>query len=402
MSPARPVRRWVLGLFLIGLALSITLSQLALALLVGYWLFRLREASARAAVTLPLAAPFLAFVAASLLSALRAGDVWGSLAQAKALLLILVFFALVNTLESPEEADGFLNRFLLLMAAVSLLSVIQVSLCPEHPWGGPILARWTRKCFRAHGFYSIYMTLAGVLTLTLLVILPRLFSPSPERRRWLLPAWAACGVGLALTYTRGAWLGFLAGAVSLGLLLRRVSVLAGVGGVIVLALLFLQAGTLGERIRSLADLSDATLWERVYMWRSGLAIVRDHPLTGVGMGQVKAVYPRYALPEAGKRTTSHLHNTPLQLAAERGLLGLAAWLWIWLAFFVQGARIAKRLGPGRGRERGLVAGSLAAIIGFLVFGLSEYNFGDSEVVMVAYAVMTLPFVVERSLARPSD
>jgi len=32
-----------------------------------------------------------------------------------------------------------------------------------------------------------------------------------------------------------------------------------------------------------------------------------------------------------------------------------------------------------------------------VAGLFEHNFGDSEVVMVAYAVMVLPFVVERSL-----
>jgi hypothetical protein len=41
---------------------------------------------------------------------------------------------------------------------------------------------------------------------------------------------------------------------------------------------------------------------------------------------------------------------------------------------------------------------VAAIAGFLVGGLTEYNFGDSEVVMVAYAVMALPFVVERSLS----
>jgi hypothetical protein len=37
---------------------------------------------------------------------------------------------------------------------------------------------------------------------------------------------------------------------------------------------------------------------------------------------------------------------------------------------------------------------MAAIVGFLVAGLSEYNFGDSEVAMVAWAVMALPWVVE--------
>lgn len=139
--------------------------------------------------------------------------------------------------------------------------------------------------------------------------------------------------------------------------------------------------------------------ERLYMWRSGIAIVRDHPLTGVGPGQVKAVFPRYALPEAYRKTTSHVHSTPLQIAAERGLLGLGAWLWLWIGFFREGVRRLRRLGPAEERERTLVAGSLAAVLGFLVAGLFEYNFGDSEVVLVAYAVMALPFVVVRSPAR---
>jgi hypothetical protein len=41
-----------------------------------------------------------------------------------------------------------------------------------------------------------------------------------------------------------------------------------------------------------------------------------------------------------------------------------------------------------------VVGSLAAIVGFLVAGLSEYNFGDSEVMMVAWALMALPWVAD--------
>ncbi|MBI4591564.1 MAG: O-antigen ligase family protein [Candidatus Rokubacteria bacterium] len=399
MNDARSPRRWVLGLFLIGLAFSITLSQVALALLAGYWLLRLRDPSARAAMIFPLATPFLAFVAASLLAALLSGNVGDSLVRSKALLLVLVFFSLVNTLGGTDEADWFLSRFLLLMAAVSLLGVVQVSLCPEHPWSGPILARWSRKCFRARGFYSIYMTLAGVLTLTILACLPRLF-PRPAERGWWLPvAWVISGLGLVVTYTRGAWLGVVVGAASLSLFLRRLSVLAAIGAVLLLALLLLLAtGTLGDRVRSLQD--PTTLRERFYMWQSGLAMVREHPLTGVGVGQLRAVYPRYALGEAYKKTTSHVHNTPLQILAERGLLGLAAWLSIWVAFFVRGARLLRRIGPDQQRERGLVAGSLAAIIGFLVSGLFEYNFGDSEVLMVAYAVMAVLFVVERSLGAP--
>jgi hypothetical protein len=51
--------------------------------------------------------------------------------------------------------------------------------------------------------------------------------------------------------------------------------------------------------------------------------------------------------------------------------------------------------------RTLVIGSVAAIVGFLVAGLSEFNFGDSEVVMVAWAVMALPWVVQGAVETSS-
>lgn len=396
MSDARSVHQWVLALFLVGLAFSITLSESVLALLALLGLWRLRNASVRAALGFPLAGPVLAFAAATLLSAFRSENPAASLVDARGLLLFAVLYVLLEALPDVDAADKFLTRLFLLLAIHAGLSVIQVALCPREPVRLAVLARFFHRCDRAHGFFSIYMTLAGVLTLVLLATLPRLIGRTGERQRWMLPAWAISGLGLVLTLTRGAWLGFVAGAIALSLYLRRFSVLVAIAAVL-LGILLLPAGPLEHRIRSFADPSDPTMRERLLMWQSGLAIIRDHPLTGVGPGQVKAVFPRYALPEAHRKTTSHVHNTPLQITAERGLLGLAAWLWIWSAFFLRGARLLRRIGPAQAREWRLVAGSLVAIVGFLVAGLFEHNFGDSEVVMVAYAVMVLPFVVERSL-----
>jgi len=44
-------------------------------------------------------------------------------------------------------------------------------------------------------------------------------------------------------------------------------------------------------------------------------------------------------------------------------------------------------------------GALAAIVTFLVAGLFEYNFGDTEVLLVALAVMALPFALARQHER---
>ena len=60
----------------------------------------------------------------------------------------------------------------------------------------------------------------------------------------------------------------------------------------------------------------------------------------------------------------------------------------------------RRVPPENEEARALVLGSMAAIVAFLVAGLFEYNFGDTEVLLVALALMALPFVVERDLSVP--
>ena len=141
--------------------------------------------------------------------------------------------------------------------------------------------------------------------------------------------------------------------------------------------------------------TEAGIKERVYMWRSGTAMWRERPLLGWGPGGVKREYSRYALPEAFKKRTGHVHNTPLQILVERGVLGLATWLAIWIAFYLRAIGLLRALAANQTHERALVAGSVAAVTGFLVSGLSEYNFDDSEVVMVAWAVMALPWAAAR-------
>jgi O-antigen ligase len=100
-------------------------------------------------------------------------------------------------------------------------------------------------------------------------------------------------------------------------------------------------------------------------------------------------------PEGLRRATSHLHNTPLQIMVERGLVGLAAWLWLFVVFFRRVRVALERLPADAAGDRALVLGSLAAIVTFLVAGLFEYNFGDTEVLMVALAMMAIPFALAK-------
>jgi O-antigen ligase len=152
-------------------------------------------------------------------------------------------------------------------------------------------------------------------------------------------------------------------------------------------------------VRSIVDPSDPTSSERVHMWRSGLAMARDHPLTGVGPRQVGKIYPRYAAPEVTHKHRRALHSTPIQLLVERGVVGLAAWAAIFAAFFAHAWPLARRLAADADPRHAIVTGAIAAVTGFLVAGLTEYNFGDSEVLMLVMLVMSLPLVIESEVAR---
>jgi O-antigen ligase len=153
------------------------------------------------------------------------------------------------------------------------------------------------------------------------------------------------------------------------------------------------------RIRSLGDPQDVTARERLYMWGSGLQILRDHPWTGVGIGGVKRVYRAYKHPNAVRDERGHLHNNLIQVAAERGIIGLLCWLWIWVSFYRHAGGIFRGLGPDDRQARSLVIASLASVTGFHVAGFFEYTFGDSEVIMLVYFLMALPYVVKGTRTR---
>jgi len=304
-----------------------------------------------------------------------------------------------HALPDARRAARFANGLLIAIAIVALLSIVQVGFCPT---GGSLesshaaIRLLMRKCGRARGFFSIYMTLGGVLTLVLVSALPRV-ALGGRSAVWAVPAWLVGLVSLGLTSVRGAWLGFAVGVAGCALgLRRRWLVLAALG--LVLGGGLVVDPELLRRVKSVGDLADDTTRDRLAMLDAGLGLAIAHPLSGIGPGQVKNIYPTVASPEALRRSTSHLHNTPLQIVVERGLPGLAGWLAIWVGFFGAAWRVFRRIPPGDEDARALVLGSMAAIAAFLVAGLFEYNFGDTEVLLVALAVMALPFVVERDLA----
>ena len=128
------------------------------------------------------------------------------------------------------------------------------------------------------------------------------------------------------------------------------------------------------------------------MMHTGANIIRDFPLTGVGPDGVRLVYQHYRDPRAERQLNPHLHNVPLQIAAERGIPALIVWVW-----FI--ATLVRDFWRKRTSEYpSLSNAGLAAIGAMLAAGLFEYNFGDSEFLMLFLVVITLPYAADRRAA----
>ncbi|MEE9276573.1 MAG: O-antigen ligase family protein [bacterium] len=383
---ARPPLARIAFVGLIGFALSapfsISVSQIFVFGAIAAWLLSLwREEAARPA-RFPLWRPFALFAALTVASAALSDDPARSLKDTRQLVQILIFYCALNTMR--DDAEGvWLTRALL--AATGFAAVFTLGAALAFPLG---------LTNRMSGFFSIYMTLGGFLLVVGSLAFAYLMLPGgPPRGAWVWAAGALIIAALMTTFSRNAWLGLLVASLAVvlaGRSRRGIALLAAAG----LAVLLLSPASVRQRLRSIGDPKDRTAVERIYMWESGLRMVRDRPLLGFGLDMIKRNYTGYADPRAVKKRTGHLHNNILHIAAERGLPALAAWLWVWAAYFWavwRGVR-ATRAGPFARRFR--MVGGLAALAGFFAAGFFEYNFGDSEVVMTAYLAMALPFMGE--------
>ncbi|MBM3254847.1 MAG: hypothetical protein FJZ08_00910 [Candidatus Omnitrophica bacterium] len=110
---------------------------------------------------------------------------------------------------------------------------------------------------------------------------------------------------------------------------------------------------------------------RLNYWKETWGIIKDHPFTGVGLGNFNLVYSRYA------------HNSYLQFWAETGILGIIGLLWLVYAIFAYGFKKSFR---DSGSERInlwlLLAGSA-----FLLDNLTNFSFFLPEVSLIWWVIL---------------
>jgi O-antigen ligase len=232
---------------------------------------------------------------------------------------------------------------------------------------------------RITGPASHVMTFSGLLLVISLVAL--VLWLHDLRNFVLLGVAAITGFSLLLTFTRSVWIGWGAAVVML-LALRKPRWLVYAPGVGLLVISFLPLPLFG-RLVSVFDTKQSSNLDRIRMVQAGVEIIKDYPLLGVGPANVKEVYPLYRKHDAPRFRIPHLHNNAVQLWAERGVLGLAAYLLL-LGLFLRECARGWRGPAGVWAEVGVVV-----TVAVAAAGLFEFNFGDTEVYWMMLDVFAL-------------
>jgi O-antigen ligase/polysaccharide polymerase Wzy-like membrane protein len=261
---------------------------------------------------------------------------------------------------------------------------------------------WSRgREWRAAGFYGHYTTYAEALQLISSLALG-LFLALGKKRGWrgvlLLLALAGLGGALLLTVTRASWLAFLLSAfviVLAGSSRRTAVIVAACALPVVLAGLFVL-----QRQRNVGfyDQKDQSITWRETVWREGVELLKSKPrhlLVGVGMDSIKNHWREWGLFDEGRLPVGHMHSTPLQIAVERGIPALIAWVFFVMVYGLMLLGVARNKELDDWIERGIVLGALGGLVGFVASGMVHYNFGDSEVVMIFYFIMGLSLAVAK-------
>ena len=381
--------RGMMFIALLGFALfspwSIAGAQMCLGLGLLSWAVSLFLPSRRRVILSSLIWPVAVYLGIQFLSVLFSPDLLTGLHAVRAEWIVLLFFLVVNAVDDDRQIRQLASVLVLTTVLVSLYAIWQ-------HWSGWDLYRQrplraAGNFFEATGLFGHHLTYGGYLMMVAMLSVSLALFGIRGRTR-LLYALSSLVLFLALlfSYARSAWIGFLAGALGMAVLRGRRTmavVLPVVAVVIIVAALFLPA-VQEQAEEAVSQLQGRVKSDRLLMWAAAWQLIGDRPLLGAGPGQAGDALSRYGY----EMSYGHLHNDLINTAANSGLIGLAAFLWIWAAFLYLTARCRRRFRKTPWTAAMATAG-FGIVIALLAAGQFQCYYTDAEDGMLLWLLLGL-------------
>jgi O-antigen ligase len=254
-------------------------------------------------------------------------------------------------LKSVDQWGGYPEIGLLVAAGAGACTALVVASrrLPLRIAAGVLIATFTAA---AQYIYARSAVLTILLTAAWLVVI-RLVQAAPRRRGWLL-----------------------AGA-------------AGVGAAVCLVVSLARPADVRRLTASIGQSQEVAT--RVEGWRVAAAMLRDHPLFGVGPGRYPEEYARYST----RQDPAHAYNIFFHTAAELGLCGLLAYVALWTRVLALTLTRFSGAGLGAFAAHGL-------LVAFLIRCQSEHFLANLSTSYRALLLLGLVFGLAEACARASS
>lgn len=201
-----------------------------------------------------------------------------------------------------------------------------------------------------------------------------------DQRRWVSlfngAVWAVVGLANYLLLARMGLLVFVVATLGVCLLnaahWRRWIVLMGTaaaGAAIVIAnnlriTTFVASTFLDRALNSGINM-------RLQVWEEAWTMFQAHPLVGIGVGTFDKITYQMPATQANRDfqlSGWHAHNAPLHILTEAGVLGLAAWVFLW--YVIVRALVGAWRGGSR-EQRVYAAAALGSVVAFQILSMTE-------------------------------
>lgn len=385
--------------------------------IIGCWIARMVSEKKILFTKTSLNIPVFSFLLCSLAASFHSAHVENSLETVAHdyLIYVLIFFCMVNTIHSQEQARRILKAMLITCGLVCAYGLY------GYYTGIAIRDGRLVATFEYHSRIAKYISLLLPIAVCLF-----LWYKDTMSRLFLALLILLCSFSLVLTMSRTSWIAILITMLFVGFAVQKKLLMVIVIGVCAL-LIFILPSKFITHVKTLTQVdkffaSKKILGERLLCWKASIAMIQDHPLLGIGPGKknFRDAFQLYGgkIKEAEKQVKkekafgqpkeikikkktfikkvqklSHAHNIFLHIWVETGIVGLLAFLWLFVTVFYAAIKSWRSLKSGY--EKALLLGITASLISIFSHGLTDSFWKKPDALFLWYIIGIL-FVIIRS------
>lgn len=333
--------------------IPITITALVLVAIYGVWCFDISKKDVNVYFFPSVTVPFILIVTYSGLSALLATDSSYVIAGFPYVLeALLAYFCAANFLRTQKDIDFIVKCIVFVVTLTALVGVCQylfgttLNLTFLGSEASQSLQEYDSVTLsRVSGFLGHPNSLGIFLVGLLPVVFMHAIAAQKRSQQFVcLISFALGSTALILSYSRNSWAAFVITLMLIMALLLKRTLRRNIKGAIVRSVLILFLGLVcalpvsNSIIARLSKDDYGSAYSRLPMAYTALRVIRDHPLTGVGLGNYGSVVAHYD-PNPFMRSDGiphPVHNIYLLTAAELGIPVLGLLIWLLISFFRSG------------------------------------------------------------------